>query len=156
MAGTERPRRRRAPFWIAIAFGVFVFLGISALLARALTSAGNERAAILTVLQAQARGDSRAVLSHMPACRAEPACATQTRAVVTRLRRPGHVEILAFRPSTKFALTRTIGTARVAWRAGTGPPVVQCVRSQREGPLTGGGVQLLSISAPIPGASACR
>ena len=53
-------------------------------------------------------------------------------------------------------LTRTTGVGRVAWRAGTGLPVVQCVRARREGPLTGGSVELLSISPPIPGQSACR
>lgn len=150
-------RTRRARFWIAIAFAVFVFLGISALLARALSGAGNERAAVLTVLQDQARGDAGAVLAQMPACRVEPACADQTRTTVARLKRPGHVEILAYQPSTEVTLTETTGVARVAWRAGTGNPVVQCVRARRAGPLTtGNGVELLSISPPIPGTSACR
>jgi hypothetical protein len=148
-------RTRRAPFWIAIGFAVFVFLGISALLARALTGAGNERAAVLTVLQAQARGDTAAVLDHMPACRAVPACADMTRATVSRLKRPGQVEILAYDPTTQVTFTRRTGVARVAWRAGTGLPVVQCVRATREGPLTGGGAELLSISAPIPRTSNC-
>jgi hypothetical protein len=75
---------------------------------------------------------------------------------VAKLRRPGRVEILQYRPSVQVTLTRTTGTGRVAWRAGrAGPPVVQCVRARRDGPLTGNGVELLSISAPIPGESSC-
>ena len=40
-------------------------------------------------------------------------------------------------------MTRRSGTGRVAWRAGGSLPVVQCVKARREGPLTGGGVELL-------------
>jgi hypothetical protein len=147
--------RRRARFWIAIAFAVFVFLGISALLGRALSGAGNERAQVLQLLQAQARGNGRAMLADLPACRAEPACAAQVRALAGRLRRPGHVEILAYDPTAEVTFTRRTGVGRVAWRAGTGLPVVQCVRARREGPLTGAGAELLSISAPIPRTSSC-
>ena len=60
--------------YIAIGFVVFVFLGISALLARGLTGAGNERSRVLDVLRAQARGDAGAVLEQLPACAREPAC----------------------------------------------------------------------------------
>lgn len=154
MEGTRRPRRR-VQFWIAIGFAVFVFLGISALLARALTGAGAERAAVLTVLRAEARGDGNAVLAHMPSCRTEPACAALARAQARRLHAPGPVEILAYDPTTEVTLTRTTGVARVAWRIGSRLPIVQCVRARREGPLTGGGVELLSISAPIPRQSSC-
>jgi hypothetical protein len=140
---------------LAIGFVVFFFLGISALLARGLTGAGNERAKVLDVLEAQARGDADAVLSELPACRAEPACAQVTRERVAQLRRPGRVEILTYTPSVRVALTRRTGTGRVAWRAGTGRPVVQCVRVRREGPLTGGGVELLAISGPIGGEQGC-
>jgi hypothetical protein len=65
------------------------------------------------------------------------------------------VEILAYKPSARLVLTNTSGVARVAWRADDGPPVVQCVRARRQGPLSGGGVELLSISAPIPTQSSC-
>jgi hypothetical protein len=146
---------RRTRFAIVIGFGLFVFLGISLLLARGLTGGNAERAAVLEVLRAQARGDAPAVLARLPACRAEPACAGATRERVAELRRPGRVEILNFEPSATLSLTRRTGTARVAWRAGTGLPVVQCVRVRREGPLTGGDVELLALSAPIPGESGC-
>jgi hypothetical protein len=140
---------------LAIGFVIFVFLGISLLFARGLTGAGDERAKVLEVLQAQARGDADAVLGELSACRAEPACAQVTRERVARLRRPGRVEILTYTPSVRVALTRRTGTGRVAWRAGAGMPVVQCVRVRREGPLTGGGVELLAISAPIGGEEGC-
>ena len=146
--------RRPAPI-IAAGFGVFVFLGLSFLLARGLTGSSAERGKVLEVLQAQASGDAAAVLARLPACRDEPACAQVTRARVERLERPGAVQILNYHPSTRLSLTRRTGTGRVAWRAGRGLPVVQCVRVRREGPLTGGGVQLLALSDPIGLESGC-
>jgi hypothetical protein len=147
--------RRRPAFLIAAGFGVFVFLGLSFLLARGLTGSSAERGKVLEVLEAQASGDAAAVLERLPACRAEPACAQVTRARVKRLARPGDVQILNYRPSTRLSLTRRTGSGRVAWRADDGLPVVQCVRVRREGPLTGGGVQLLALSDPIGLESGC-
>jgi hypothetical protein len=96
-----------------------------------------------------------AALARLPACRAEPACRETMRHRVAGLRRPGDVEILTYSPSVQVALTRTTGVGRVAWRAGDSRPIVQCVRVRREGPLTGGGVELLAISAPIGGEESC-
>jgi hypothetical protein len=141
--------RRRPAVLIAVGFGVFFFLALSLLLARGLTGTSTERGKVLDVLEAQARGDSGAVLAQLPACRVVPACAQVTRARVRRLRRPGIVQILNYEPSTRLSLTRRIGTGRVAWRAGKSLPVVQCVRVQRDGPLTGGKVELLALSDPI-------
>jgi hypothetical protein len=146
---------RRARIRIAIGFAAFVFLGLSALLARGLTGAGTERSRVLAVIEAQARGDADGVLAALPACRAQPACAQLTRDRVARLRRPGKVQILTYRPSVQVALTRRTGVGRVAWRAGTSSPVVQCVRVRRDGPLTGAGVELIAISAPIGGEASC-
>ena len=140
---------------VVIAVGVFVFVGISLLLGRALTATGAERAQVLGLVRAQARGDADAVLAALPACRAQPACAGQVRGQVAELVRPGEVRLLAYRPSTSLALTRRTGTGRVAWSAGDALPVVQCVRVRREGPLTGGGVVLLSVSRPIGRQAAC-
>jgi hypothetical protein len=147
--------RRRPALLIAAGFCAFVFLGLSFLLARGLTGSGTERGKVLALLEAQASGDAGAVLARLPACRAEPACAQVTRARVARLRRPGEVEILNYRPSARLSLTRRTGTGRVAWRAGEGLPVVQCVRVRRDGPLTGGGVELLALSEPIGLESGC-
>jgi hypothetical protein len=52
-------------------------------------------------------------------------------------------------------MTRATGTGRVAWRAGKSLPVVQCVQVRRDGPLTGGGVELLAMSKPIAGEASC-
>jgi hypothetical protein len=139
----------------AIGFVLFLFLGFSALMARALTGAGTERERVLEVLEAQARGDVRAVLGALPACREQPACVGLMRQRVARLQRPGEVEILTYTPSVQVALTRRTGTGRVAWRAGTGRPVVQCIRVRRDGPLTGADVELLALSAPIGNEQGC-
>lgn len=147
---------RRVTLITAIAFGTFVFLGISFLLARALTGSGAERTRVLDVVRAQARGDADAVLEQLPACAAEPACVRVTRERVAELQRPGEVEILTYRPSVRVTMTRRSGTGRVAWRAGGSQPVVQCVKARREGPLTGGGVELLALSNPIALDAPCR
>ena len=134
----------------AIAFGVFVFLGISALLAKALSGAGNERSQVLAVLEAQAAGDADQVLDLLDACRRQPACVQVTRARVEKLARPGQVEIVRYDPSVQVALTRQAGTARVVWRTREERfPVVQCVKVRREGPLSGGRSDLLALSDPV-------
>ena len=84
---------RRTRVYIAIGFAAFVFLGLSGLLARALTGAGSERSKVLELLQAQAGGDTAAVLDKLPACRAQPACATVMSDRVQELTRDGEVEI---------------------------------------------------------------
>ena len=147
---------RRVTVVTAVVFGAFVFLGISFLLARALTGSGAERSRVIDVLRAQARGDADAVLKQLPACAREPACARVTRERVAQLERPGQVEILTYRPSVRVTMTRRSGTGRVAWRAGRSQEtVVQCVKARREGPLTGGGVELLAISKPIALEASC-
>jgi hypothetical protein len=125
------------------------------MLARGLSGAGAERSAVQHVVEAEARGDAAGVLVRMPACAREPACVRVTAGQTVALRRPGRVEILAYEPSVRMALAQTIGTGRVAWRAGGALPVVQCVRALREGPLDGGRVELLAISAPIGRQAAC-
>src|SRR3954451_8226695 len=146
---------RRPQVLIVVGFGVFVFLGISLMLARALSATGTERAKVQEIAEAQARGDAKAVLRRTPACAEEPACVAATDAFVSKLKRPGPVEILQYRPSVQLPLTDAVGTGGVAWRAGDGFPVVQCVRVRRDGPLSGATVELLSISAPIGRESSC-
>jgi hypothetical protein len=146
---------RRARVLLPIAFAAFFFAALSFLLARGLTGSGAERNEVLELIRAQARGDAAGVLARLPACRRQPACAQTTRDRTMELRRPGEVEILSYTPSTRLALTRKVGTGRVAWRAGGSLPVVQCVRVRRQGPLTGGAVELLSVSAPIAREGGC-
>jgi hypothetical protein len=147
---------RRTRLWIVLGFGVFVFLGISLMLGRALSATGTERSRVLEIAEAHARGDADAVLAATPACAREPACVAATRTFVARLKRPGDVAILQYQPSIQLPLTNATATGRVAWRAGrSGLPVVQCVRVRREGPLSGAGVEVLSISAPIGNEASC-
>jgi hypothetical protein len=147
---------RRPQVLIVVGFGVFVFLGISLMLARSLSATGTERSKVQEIAEAQARGDAKAVLKRTPACAREPACVAATDAFVAKLKRPGFVQILQYEPSVQLPLTDAIGTGRVAWRAGpNGYPVVQCVRVRRDGPLSGANVELLSISAPIGRESSC-
>jgi len=147
---------RRTRVLIIAGLGLFFFLGISVLLARSLSATATERSRVLDVVQAQARGDSKAVLDKTPACARQPACVAATEAFVAKLKRPGAISILQYRPSIQLPLTRAIATGRVAWRAGPdGFPVVQCVRVRRDGPVTGATVELLSISAPIGREASC-
>jgi hypothetical protein len=135
---------------VLIGLGVFAFLGISFVLARVLVGAGSERSAVLDILRAEARGDAGAVLRQMPRCAGDPTCARVTRARTAKLRRPGRVQILNYQPSAQATFVNTTGTGRVAWRTEARRfPVVQCVVVERSGPLTGGGVEILSISDPI-------
>lgn len=147
------PRQRvlRRPHFLAlIALGVVVFLLISALLARVLSIDGAERSAITSLVQAEARGDAPAMVDRIERCRASATCRRRVTEDARDLRRAGTVAILELNPSAGFSLSSTLGTARVAWRAGTSLPVVQCVRVRRAGnALSGLHVELLEISARI-------
>ena len=146
---------RRVTLVTAVVFGLFVFLGISFLLARALTGEGTERSRVLEVVRAQARGDAKAVLEQLPRVRARARMRAGHARARRALERPGKVQILSYRPSVRITMTRRSGTGRVAWRAGGSLPVVQCVKARREGPLTGGGVELLAMSEPIGLQASC-
>ena len=147
---------KRAQRNILIVLGVFAFLAASFFLTKAFVGAGAERAAVLEVLRAQARGDARAVLAHLPTCRADATCTRLAAERAARLKRPGTVQILNFVPSIQVAMTDHTGPARVAWRTDASRfPVVQCVQVERKGPLTGGGVVLMSVSNPIKLDASC-
>lgn len=133
-----------------IALGVVIFLVISALLARVLSVDGAERSAITTLVEAEARGDAPAMVALIDGCSQRPACRARVTEDAVKLARPGSISILELNSSAGFSLTSTLGTARVAWRAGSALPVVQCVRVRRAGnALSGLRVQLLEISARI-------
>ena len=79
---------------LLIATGVVVFLGISLLLARYLSTENRERNAVYALLRDQARGDARGVLRRLDGCDARCRAAVETN--VRRLARPGAVKILAY------------------------------------------------------------
>ena len=142
---------------LLIALGVLAFLVISALLARALSIDGAEQAAITHLVQDEARGDARGMTALIAGCRQNPACRTQVARNAAALRRPGRVSILQVIPSAGFSLTGTLGTARVAWRAGNSLPVTQCVRVRRAGDVISGlSIQLLAIGPRIKTSGVCH
>jgi hypothetical protein len=147
---------RRGQVLVLVALGLIVFLAISAVLARVLTVDGAERSAITLLLQDQARGDAAAMVGRIRGCAQEPACRRRAVLNATALRRPGKLVILELNPSAGFSLGSTLGTARVAWRAGGSLPIVQCVRVRRAGnALSGLRVQLLEISRRIKSDTSC-
>jgi len=141
--------RRRTRLVLIFAAAV-LFLVLSALLTRALSVPGAERSAITSLLEAEARGDQAAMFGELHRCATSVACRARVALDVAYLRRPGKVLILELNPSAGFSLGSTVGTARVAWRAGGALPIVQCVRVARAGNVLGGfHVQLLELSVRI-------
>jgi len=133
-----------------------VFLAISALLARVLSLDGAERSAITSLVQAEARGDAESMIGLIDGCSRSAACRRRVTVDALELARPGAVTILTVSASAGFSLSSTLGTARVAWRAGEGLPVVQCVRVRRAGnALSGLRVELLELSARIKSDASC-
>lgn len=139
-----------------ITVAVLAFLAISAVLARWLQLENVERDSVLSLLQAQARGDSADMLRRLDGCRADPACRTAVQTSALRLRGPGEVKILAYDSRTSYALTSRSGRTRVAWKLPGRLADVQCVLVQRHGnAVTGLSVRLRALSLPIPRESDC-
>ena len=127
------------------------------MLARALSATGTERSRVLEIARAQARGDAQRRARAHPGVRApSPPASPPTEAFVAKLKQPGEVEILQYRPSVQTpADRRGRHRPRRLARRRDGLPVVQCVRVRRDGPLSGAGVEVLSISAPIGREASC-
>ena len=141
-----------------IVAGLLLFLAISALLARFLSTENVEREDDLAVLQAQARGDVNGMLARLSGCRERPSCVATVRANASnpRLRRSGAVKILQLSSPTAYSLTGARGRTRLAWTVIGKLPVVQCVDVRRSGnALTGIKIELLSLSAPIDNEADC-
>jgi hypothetical protein len=141
----------RRPYVIAsIGLAVVLFLVISALLARAFSVADAEDAAITDLVKAEASGDTADVISLISGCHTTPACRAQAATLTATLHHPGAVSIAEINPSSSFSVTSTLGTARVAWLAGSSLPRTQCVRVRHAGNvLTGFTVELLTVSRRI-------
>ncbi len=133
-----------------------MFVAISGLLARFLSTENTERDAVLAVLRAQAGGDVKDMLAGLGRCGEQPACAASERANAAALRRPGAVKILSLKSPTAYALTAKHGRTRVAWTVIGRLPVVQCVEVRRTGSvLAGMTVSLQYLSAPISNEGNC-
>jgi hypothetical protein len=143
---------------VLIGAAVLLFLAVSALLARFLSTENTERDDEVALIQAQARGDVPGMLALLSGCRVHPSCVALVRANASnpRLRRAGAVKVLSLKSSTAYALTSTTGKTRVAWTVIGKLPVVQCVEVRRTGNfLEGMTISLLSLSAPIPNEADC-
>jgi hypothetical protein len=147
---------RRPLIIAAILAGVVIFLGLSALLARALSVGGAEDSALTQLVRDEAQGNRSALVDEVTGCRRIPACQARAQANIAALRRPGGVQIIQIQPSAGFSLGSTVGTARVAWLVGGSLPRVQCVRVRRAGDvLSGFQVQLLEVSLRIHSDADC-
>lgn len=145
----RRPRRL-----VLIIVATAVFLVISGLLARWLSLENAERSAILALLTAEARGDVPGMLANLDHCDAR--CRSVVVSDARRLRRSGKVLILADQSQTAYAVTSTVGDTRIAWKAGSALPVVQCITVSRSGnAISGLTVRLLAIGGRIPSEADC-
>ncbi len=147
---------RRRPIIAAIGLAVVLFVVISALLARAFNVGDAESAAITTLVQAEARGDTAEVISLITGCKTSAACRARATVNAAALRHPGKVSIAEINPSSTFSITSTLGTARVAWVAGDSLPRVQCLRVRHAGSVIQGfTIQLLVVSRRIRSDADC-
>jgi hypothetical protein len=152
------PRRRRVRRRLLIALGVLVFLVLSGLLARFLTTDNLEREEDVALIQAEAKGDANAMLDKLSGCRERAACVAEVQhnAANPRLRRSGAVKILSLTSATANAPTGATGRTRLAWTVLGKNPIVQCIDVRRTGnALSGVSVKLLRISAPIENEADC-
>lgn len=140
----------------AIVIAAAVFVAIAVVLARWLSAENAERDRVVDLLQAQARGDERAMLDLIDGCLARPACVGTVRANARSLRGPGKVEIVAYDSETSHALGAARGPTRVVWRTPDRLPTVQCVEVRRTGNvLSGPSVTVTGLSEPIDREAAC-
>lgn len=141
---------------LLLALGVVAFLAVSVGLARVLGANSSERARIVALLEAQARGDAAEMISRIEGCVDDPACRASAEANAARLRAPGRVKIARLDPSTSFSLGGTRDVARVVWKTPQRTTVVQCVEVRRTGDVLGGlDVELRSLSRPIVRTASC-
>lgn len=150
--------RRRVRRRLLIALGVIVFLVLSALLARFLTSDNLEREEDIALIEAEAKGDSAGLIAKLSGCRENPSCVAlqQKNASNPRIRRAGAVKVLSLTSATANSPTGATGKTRLAWTVLGQLPVVQCIEVKRSGnALTGVHVALLSLSAPINNEADC-
>jgi hypothetical protein len=134
---------------LALGAALLAFLAVSVVLARWLQADGAERAKVLRLLRAQARGDADAMARELERC--DPAC----RRLAARLRRPGEVEIVRYDSATARSFGTTTGPTRVVWRTPRTLTFVQCVTVERSGSAADRRVRLTGLSGPIARQGGC-
>ncbi len=147
---------RRRWIIVSVVSGIVVFLAIATLLTRALNVGDAEEAAITSLVQAEAHGNTAEVISLITGCKASAACRARATVNIATLRHGGEVSIAEINPSSTFSVASTLGTARVAWVAGNSLPRVQCLRVRHAGSvLQGFTIQLLVVSRRIHSDADC-
>jgi hypothetical protein len=147
---------RRPARILLLALGSLLFLAISLGLARVLNANGAEQSAIVSLLQAQARGEASAMIGQLEGCAQRRSCVADARATASRLRSPGNVKLVRLDASTSFSLGGHDGVARVVWKTPSSSTIVQCVDVHRGGDVIGGlSVELRALSRPIGHQAAC-
>jgi len=149
----DRLRRRHI---VPILLVLVVFLVLSAMLARFLSTENVERDDVLAALEAETSGNERELFSQLSGCHAIPRCVSDVELNTANLRRRGQVKIVSLTSATAYSLTGATGHTRVAWVVLGHLPVVQCATVKRTGSfLTGISVSLLVLSKPIPNEGNC-
>ncbi len=139
---------------LLIAAAVIAVLAISALVARWLNNDTAERAKVVELLRAQAKGDAATMLRivHCP----DAACEQLIRENARKQRGRGELKIALYQSQTAHALTSRTKPTRVVWFTPDRLTTVQCVLVRRSGNLiAGGSITLLRLSAPIDRESSC-
>jgi hypothetical protein len=140
-----------------VALFLVAFAVVSALLARIWSGDGAEQSAVTELVKDEARGDAAAVIKAVKGCAGNAVCRARATANAATLKRPGHVSVLQYTPSTGFSLGSTLGTARIAWEVvDETRPIVQCVRVRRAGDVFSGiTIELLNVSKRISSDADC-
>jgi hypothetical protein len=139
---------------LLIAAAVIAVLVISAVVARWLNNDTVERAKVVDLLRAQARGDAGTML-RLVQC-PDAACERLIRANAAKLRGRGDLKIALYQSQTAHALSSRTKPTRVVWFTPGRLTTVQCVLVRRSGNvIAGASVTLLRLSAPIDRESSC-
>jgi hypothetical protein len=141
--------RRRPRLIILVAGLLLVFVAVSLVVARWLSTENRERDRLFAIVRAEAARDPAAVIAQLEAC--DAACAAKVRATVGRIPRGDDPRLVLVESATAHTLGTAEGWTRVVWvPRPTGRPLVQCVRVRREGgPVTARSVSLLRLTAPL-------
>lgn len=111
---------------------------------------------MLVLARAEARGDERGVLRSVSRCGPGSPCRERLPRILARVRHSGEVKILRYDGPGGVALAGRNGTARLAWKAGSALPVVQCFRVRTEGGVVQGySIRVDSIDDPIKPEASC-
>ena len=139
---------------LLIATAVIAVLAVSTLVARWLNNDTAERAKVVDLLRAQARGDAATMLKLVDC--PDAACEQLIRENARKERGKGELKIALYQSQTAHSVTSRTKPTRVVWFTPDRLTTVQCVLVRRSGNLiAGGSITLLRLSAPIGRESSC-